>query len=96
MGCGYETYISKEVKTEHKEEAKADAETVMDEEEQEDPVPLVTHVHILHSIFSIVEVFINNQQISNSNGLYAYKSYTCNHFKGTISQYKGGFVLRGL
>ena len=44
-------------------------------EEEEAPVPLVTHVNnILHSVFSNVEVYINNQQIYNSNGLYADKS----------------------
>ena len=56
-GRGYETYNTKEVKTEHKEEAKAEEE----ETAEEDPVPLVTHVNnILHSIFCNVEVYINN------------------------------------
>ena len=43
----------------------------------------------MHSIFSIVEVYINNQQIYNSNGLYAHKSYISNNFKAAISEYKG-------
>ena len=65
-GRGYETYNTKEVKKEHKEEAKTEEEETAEEE----PVPLVTHANnILHSIFSNVEVFINNQQIYNSNGL---------------------------
>ena len=83
----YETYIPKEVKKEHKEEAKAEE----DETAEEDvPVPLVAHVNnILHSIFSNVEVYINNQQIYNFNGLYAHKSYIANNFKGAISEYKG-------
>ena len=69
-GRGYETYNTKEVKKEPKEEAKAEEEETAEEE----PVPLVTHVkNILHSIFSNVEVYINNQQIYNSNGLYAHK-----------------------
>ena len=75
-GHGYETYITEE-------EAKA---------EEEDPAPvfLVTHVNkILHSIFSNVEMYINNQQIYNSNGLYTHKSYICNIFKGAFSDYKG-------
>ena len=85
-GRGYETYNTKEVKREHKEEAKAAEEETADEE----PVPLVTHVNnILHSIFSNVEVYINNQQIYNSNGLNAHKSYFSNNFKGAISEYKG-------
>ena len=58
--------------------------------EEEIPVPLVTQVNnILHSIFSNVEVYINNQQIYNSNGLYAHKSFISNNFKGAISEYKG-------
>ena len=43
----------------------------------------------MHSIFSNVEVYINNQQIYNSNLLYAHKSYISNNFKATISEYKG-------
>ena len=59
-GRGYETYNTKEVKKEHKKEAKAEEEETT---EEDDPVPLVTHVnHILHSIVSNVEVYINNQQ----------------------------------
>ena len=51
-GRGYETYNSKEEKKDLKEEAKAD--------EEDAPVPLVTHVNnILHSIISNVEVYIN-------------------------------------
>ena len=85
-GCGYETYKTKELKKEHKEEAKAEEEETAEEE----PVPLVTHVNnILHSIFSNVEVYINNQQIYKSNGLYAHKSYISNNFKRAISEYKG-------
>ena len=58
--------------------------------EEDAPVPLVTHVNnILHSIFSLVEVDINNQQIYNSNGLYVHKSYISNNFKGAIAEYKG-------
>ena len=43
----------------------------------------------MHSLFSNVEVYINNQQIYNSNGLYAHKSYISNNFKAAISEYKG-------
>ena len=51
-------------------------------------VPLITHVNnIMHSIFSNVEVYITNQQIYNSNGLYARKSYISNNFEGAISEY---------
>ena len=68
---GHETYNTKKVKKEHKESAKADVET--EEDEQEVPDLLVTHVNnILHSILSNVGVYINNQQVYNSNGLYAH------------------------
>ena len=85
-GRGYETYNTKEVKKEHKKETKAEEEETAEEE----AVPLVTHVNnILHSIFSNVEVYINNQQIYNSNGLYAQKSCISNNFKRAISEYEG-------
>ena len=52
-GRGYETYTTKEVKTEHKQEAKADEEETA---EVEATVPLVTHVNnILHSIFPMLK-----------------------------------------
>ena len=38
---------------------------------------------------------INNQQICNSNGLYAYKSYISNNFKGAIFVYKGVLHCEG-
>ena len=86
-GRGYETYNSKEAKKEHKEDAKAEDEETA---EEDDRLPLVTHVNNnLHSFFSNVEVYINNQHIYNSNGLYAHKSYISNDFKGAISEYKG-------
>ena len=70
----------------HKEEAKADMEM---EEDQEPQFLLVAHVqNILHSVFSNVEVYINNQQIHNSNGLFVHKSYNSNNFKGTTSEYE--------
>ena len=76
----------KKWKKEHKEEAKAEEEETAEETA---PVALVTHVNnILHPFFSNVEVYINNQQIYNSNGLYAHKSYISNNFKGAISEYK--------
>ena len=86
-GRGYETYNTKKVKKEHKEEAKAEEEQTAEEQA---PLPLVTHVNnIFHSIFSNVEVYINNQQIYNSNGLYAHKYYISTNFKGAFSENKG-------
>ena len=40
-------------------------------------------------------MYINNQQIYNSNGLYAHKSYISNIFKGAISEYKGVLHCEG-
>ena len=41
--------------------------------------------------FSNIEVYINNQQIYNSNGLHAQKSYISNNFKEAISENKRVF-----
>ena len=88
-GRGYRTHNSKKVKKEHTKETKADEEVTV-EEEQEAPVPLVTNVNnILLSIPSNVEVYINNQQLCNSNGFYPHKSYNSYNFKGASSDYKG-------
>ena len=40
-------------------------------------------------------MYINNQQIYNSNGLYAHKSYISNNFKGAISENKGVLHCEG-
>ena len=88
-GRGYDTYESKEMKKEHKDESVVFTETGTDDEEEGEEVPRVTYVNnIMHSIFSNVEVYINNQKIYNSNGLYAHKSYISNNFKAAISEYK--------
>ena len=49
----------------------------------------------MHSKFSNVEVYINNQQTYNSNGLYAHKSYISNNFKAHISENKGVLHCEG-
>ena len=93
-GRGYDTYESKEKKKEHKDESLVFTETGDDEEEDE--VPRVTYVNnIMHSIFSNVEVCINNQQIYNSNGLYAHKYNNSNNFKAAIAEYKGVLHCEG-
>ena len=92
-GRGYDTYESKE-KKEHKDESVVFTETGTDDEEEE--AARVTYVNnIMHSIFSNVEVYKNNQQIYNSNGLYAHKSYISNNFKGAITEYKGVLHCEG-
>ena len=71
-GRGYDTHESEEKKKEHKDESVVFTETGDDEEEE---VLRVTYVkNIMYSIFSNVEVYNNNQQICNSNGLFAHKS----------------------
>ena len=92
-GRGYDTYESKEKKKEHKDESVVFTETGDDEKEK---VARVTYVNnIMHSMFSNVEVYINNQQIYNSNGLYAHKSYISNNLKAGISEYKGVLHCEG-
>ena len=93
-GRGYDTYESKEKKKEHNDESVVLTETGTDDDDEE--VARVTYVNnIMHSIFSNVEVYINNQQIYNSNGLYAHKSYISNNFKTAISVYKGVLHCEG-
>ena len=87
-GRGNDTFESKEKKNEHTDEFVVFTEIGDDEEEEE--IARVTIVNnIMHSKFSNVEVYINNQQIYNSNVLYAHKSYISNNFKAAISEYKG-------
>ena len=95
-GRGYDTYESKEKKKEHKDESIVFTETGTDDSDEEEEVARDTYVNnIMHSIFSNVEVYINNQQIYNSNGLYAHKSYISNNFRGTITEYKGVLHCEG-
>ena len=73
-GCGYETYNTKEVK----KRAQRRGKSVWGRDGwggRKAAIPLVTHVNnVLQSIFSNAEVYINNQQIYNSNALHAHKS----------------------
>ena len=94
-GRGYDTYESKEKKEEHKDDSVVFTETGTDEDEQEE-VARVTYVNnIMRSIFSNVEVYINNKQTSNSNGLYAHKCCISNNFRVAISEYKGVLHCEG-
>ena len=95
-GRAYDTYEIKEKKKEHKDESVVFTETGTDDEEEQEEVARVTYVNIiLHSIFSNVEVYINNQHIYISNGLYAHKSYISNNFKAAISEYNGVLHCEG-
>ena len=94
-GRSYDTYESKEKKKEHKDESVVFTETGIDDVEEEE-VARVTYVNnIMHSFFTNAEVYINNQQIYNSNGLYAHKSYTSMNFEGAITKYKGVLHCEG-
>ena len=94
-GRGYDTCESKEKKKEHKGESVVLTGTGKDEEELEEVAQVTFVNNIMHSIFSNVEMYINNQQIYNSNGLHAYKSYISNNFKAAISEYKGVLHCEG-
>ena len=87
-GRGYDTHKTKETKKEHKNKEQPTEAAANDEEDDTNSVPTLTFVKsIMHSLFN-VEVYINNQQLYNSNELYAHKTYISNNFKGAISEYK--------
>ena len=59
-------------------------------------MPHITHVNnILHSVFSNAELYINNHQIYNSNGLYAHKSHISDKVKSLLSDYKRALHCEG-
>ena len=92
-GRGYDIYESKEKKKEHKDESVIFTETGTDDEEEKTRVTYVNN--IMHLMFSNVEVYINNQQIYISNGLYAHKSYISNKLKASITEYKRNLHCEG-
>ena len=94
-GRSYDTYESQENKKEHKDESVVFTETGGGEEEEEEVVQVTYGNNKLHSMFSNFEVYINKQQIHNSNGLFAHKSYFSNNFEAAISEYKGVLHCEG-
>ena len=40
-------------------------------------------------------MYLNNQQVYNSDGLYAHKAFISNNFKAAISEYKGVLLCEG-
>ena len=90
-------YIREETKKkEHNNESVVSNETGTEDEEQQNEVARITYVNnVMHSMFSNIEVYLNNQQIYNSNGLYAHNSYISNNFKAAISEYKGVLHCEG-
>ena len=80
----------------HKDEPVVLTERGTDDEEEQEEVVGVTYVNnLMPSIFSNVEVHLNNQQIYNSNGLCAHKSYISNNIKAAISEYMGVLHCEG-
>ena len=97
-GRGFDSYRTTEKKKEHKDDAvfTETGDNELEFIEEDEGVPHITHVNIiLHSIFSNAELYINNHQIYNSNGLYAHKSHISNSFKSTLSDYKGVLHCKG-
>ena len=93
---GYKTYNPEDGKKEHRAELKEEAaeHTAGEEMEEDPPIPLVAHVNnFLHSTFSHIEMYVDNEQFHNSNGLYAYSYYSFKNIMGTIAEYK--VVLHG-
>ena len=87
-GRGFDAYKTIEKKKKHKED------TVFTERGDDDVefieegkgVRHITHVEsFLHPIFSNAELYFNNHQIYNSNGLYAHKSHFFMSFKSTLT-----------
>ena len=73
-GRCYDTHKSKEAKREHKNEEQLAEAAVNDELDDTQSVPVLIYgSNIVHSVFSNVEVYIDNWQTYNSNGLYAHK-----------------------
>ena len=82
---------------EQKDDSVVFTETGTDDEEEQEEVARVTYVNnILQTFFSKVEVYINNQMIYKSNGLYPHKSYISNNFKAAISDYKGFCIVKAM
>ena len=92
-GRCFDTYKTREKKEKHKE-ANVFTETRDGDvdfiEEEGKGVPHMTHLNkTLHSFFSNAELYFNNHQIWNSNGLYPHRSHISNKFTSTSTDDKG-------
>ena len=95
---GFITYKTTKKIKKHKEDTvfTETGDDVVEFIEEDEGVPHITHMNnILHSILSNAELYINNHQIYNSNGLFAHKSHNSNKFKSTLSDYKGVLHCEG-
>ena len=62
----------------------------------DDDLHYLTHVNnILHSLFSNCEVYLNNQQVYNSNGLYGHTALISNEFNASTRNNKGILAFHG-
>ena len=85
-------HTTTEKKKEHKENTvlTETGDDGFDFRAEDEEVPHITHVNnILHSIYSNADLYLSNHQVYNSNGLYAHQSHISNHFKNTLTDYKG-------
>ena len=62
----------------------------------DDDLHYLTHVNnLLHSLFSNCEVYLNNQQVYNSNGLYGHKALISNEFNASTRNNEGILACHG-
>ena len=62
----------------------------------DDDLQYLTHVNnLLHSLFSNCEVYLNNQQVYNSNGLYGHKALISNEFIASTMGNEGILACHG-
>ena len=62
----------------------------------DDDLHYLTHVNnLLHSLFSNCEVYLNNQQLYNSNGLYGHKALISNEFNASTMKNEGILFCHG-
>ena len=62
----------------------------------DDDLQYLTHVNnLLHSLFSNCEVYLNNQQVYNSNGLYGHKALISNEFNASTMNNEGILACHG-
>ena len=62
----------------------------------DDDLHYLTHVNsLLHSLFSNCELYLNNQQVYNSNGLYGHKALISNETNASTRNNEGFLVCHG-
>ena len=78
------------------DEHKDGGDGVLDETTTAADYSYYTHVNnLLHSLFSNVEVYLNNYQVYNSNGLYAHKAQISNEFNASTTSNVGILKCHG-